>query len=479
MAMRTLEPGLRLGKYEIVAHIATGGMGAVYKAIDQELRRTVALKVLPSRSNPTRKNVTNLERFKREARHAARLSHPNIVTLYEYGYDEIEDVYFLAMEFIDGHDLAHVIARKGRLPPQDARHILKQAAQALEHAYSQGVIHRDIKPSNFLLTRVGSKTMVKLTDMGLAIVADDEEFRMTRARSEPSGTIDYMAPEQARDSRAADIRSDIYSLGCTAYHMLAGKAPFAEGGLGERVYKHQNVPPADVRAENPSVSAGFWGVLQKMLAKKPADRYATPSDLVADLKRISAEANDEEPELAPLPVIEPPPRPAETLREPTTPPETATYTETTEIDAPRPRKKRPRVKAEKSRFDPWRLVVPGIGLCVLVVVALIGWEALKGRTRREKSRRIHARPKASRSRRLWGKSSCRSRSRKAPVNRRPIRSSNPSNRSRSSNRSRGRNGPAASSFPLAPSPRAPSWKRPRPCKSRGSSPRQARRRRSP
>jgi serine/threonine protein kinase len=287
MSSPILEPGFRLGKYEVLAHIATGGMGAVYKAVDLELRRHVALKVL-STQMASRPNV--LERFRREARHSARLSHKNIVTIFENG--QVGDLNFLAMEFVEGVDLGQYIERKGRLGGEETRRILMQAARALEHAFEQGVIHRDIKPSNFLLSVEGRKLRVKLTDLGLALVEADDDFKVTRDGS-TVGTVDYMAPEQARDSRAADVRSDIYSLGCTAYHMLAGAPPFAEGGLGERVYKHMETPPPDVRQFNPRVSFGLWAILEHMLAKKPEDRYQTPTELLADLKRTPGEESDE------------------------------------------------------------------------------------------------------------------------------------------------------------------------------------------
>src|SRR5947209_1644101 len=154
MSSSILKPGFRLGKYEVLAHIATGGMGAVYKARDLELRRTVALKVLPAHLADCGQV---LERFRREARHSARLAHPNIVTLYECGYDPDEDLHYLALELIDGVDLGEYIERKGRLEPEEARRILFQAAKALDHAFGQGVIHRDIKPANFLLARVGDR----------------------------------------------------------------------------------------------------------------------------------------------------------------------------------------------------------------------------------------------------------------------------------------------------------------------------------
>src|SRR5438046_1133322 len=136
MGSRMLEPGGRLGRYEIVSHIASGGMGAVYRAVDTQLRRTVALKVLRAQRVQSERE---LERFNREARHSAHLTHPNIVTTYDYGYDETHGVYFLTMEFIEGFDLAHHIARKGKLSPKQTRNILIQTAEALAHAFDQGV----------------------------------------------------------------------------------------------------------------------------------------------------------------------------------------------------------------------------------------------------------------------------------------------------------------------------------------------------
>jgi serine/threonine protein kinase len=286
----TLEPGLRLGKYEILEHIATGGMGAVYKAVDANLRRTVALKVL---RGEVAKDDRFLERFRREARSTARLSHPNIVTLFEFGCDPEACLYYLVMELIEGSNLEDRITRKGRLPPEETRRILIQAAKALEHAFGQGIIHRDIKPSNFLLARGAGKTIVKLTDFGLALGGGDDEFKVTREGT-TVGTIDYMAPEQARDSRSADIRTDIYALGCSAYHMLTGAPPFAEGGLGERLYKHLHAEPVDVRQASPTVSTGFWAILLKMLAKNPQDRYSTPTELLLELQQTPSEEVAEE-----------------------------------------------------------------------------------------------------------------------------------------------------------------------------------------
>jgi serine/threonine protein kinase len=281
-----LNPGARLGKYKVLAHIATGGMGTVYKASDEQLGRIVALKVLDT-SLAGKPNT--LERFRREARHAAKLFHKNIVTLYEYG--QTNGRHYLALEYVDGIDLYDYIVRRGRLSPEESRRILVQAVQALDHAYKQGITHRDIKPSNFLLTRDRDRMRVKLTDMGLARKADEEDFRVTRAGS-TVGTVDYLAPEQARDSAAADIRSDIYSLGCTLYHMLTGNPPFSEGGLGERILKHLQEEPPDVRQFNPSVSEEMWALMRRMLAKRPEDRFQTPAELLKALKALPPQASD-------------------------------------------------------------------------------------------------------------------------------------------------------------------------------------------
>jgi serine/threonine-protein kinase len=282
MSSQPLTPGTRVGRYEVVAHLATGGMGEVYKARDIQLGREVALKVLPGHLAD---NPASVERFRREARAAARLSHKNIVTLYDWGQDGV--TWFLALEFIDGIDLGSHIAGRGRLDPEEAWVITLQAARALDHAFKQGVVHRDIKPSNFLLTRQGRKLRVKLTDLGVARAVRDEDFRITRDGT-TVGTIDYLAPEQARDSALADVRSDIYSLGCTLYHMLAGQPPFPDGGLGERIYKHLQVDPPDVRDFNAQVPDGLWAVLRRMLAKRPEDRYQTPADLLEALLRLRA-----------------------------------------------------------------------------------------------------------------------------------------------------------------------------------------------
>ncbi|MBI1832609.1 MAG: serine/threonine protein kinase [Planctomycetes bacterium] len=269
----------RIGKYEILDHIATGGMGVIYKARDVDLDRVVALKILPP---DMASQQTTLIRFQREAKAAAQLRHENIVSIFDVG--ESEGTYYLALEYVEGADLQDYITRNCKLDPEEARQIMIQATRALVHAHEQGIVHRDIKPSNLLLTRKGDRLVVKLTDFGLAIrYENDAEFRITKDKT-TVGTVDYMSPEQARDSRAADIRSDIYSLGCTFFHMLAGQAPFAKGTLSERIIQHMKVLPPDVRKYNKSVPEAFVVIINRMLAKKPDDRYQTPAELLIDLE---------------------------------------------------------------------------------------------------------------------------------------------------------------------------------------------------
>ncbi len=275
---------VRIGKYEILKHVATGGMGAVYRVRDTEDNRELALKVL---TPDMAAKPAMLERFKREAKHAAKLRHDNIVTIYEFG--ESNGTYFIAMEFVDGIDLHEFITKKKGLEPEESRQIMLQAVKALQHAHNHGIIHRDIKPSNFLLTRKNGRVVVKMTDMGLAREVNNEEFRVTRAGT-TVGTVDYIAPEQARDSGSADIRSDLYSLGCTWFHMLTGKPPFPEGGLAERLCKHMMDAPPDVRKFNPRISRELSAILNKLLAKNPDDRYQTPAELLAVLNTLTAVA---------------------------------------------------------------------------------------------------------------------------------------------------------------------------------------------
>jgi serine/threonine protein kinase len=256
-------------------------MGIVYKARDEESHQNVALKILlPGLAQ----NPTTLERFRQEAVRFAKLRHENIVRLYEFG--QANGIHFLALEYVDGIDLHEYISRKGQLDPEEASLVLTQAIRALAYLHQQQIVHRDVKPSNFLVTRKQNWPVIKLTDLGLAREMGDDEIRLTRAGF-MVGTIDYMAPEQARDSRMADRRSDIYSLGCTLYHMVAGRPPFSEGSLPERLLQRLDQAPPDVRQFNPQLSADLAKMLDHMLAKNPEDRYQATEEILADLNRVT------------------------------------------------------------------------------------------------------------------------------------------------------------------------------------------------
>jgi serine/threonine protein kinase len=326
---------LHIGKYRVLAHIATGGMGVVYKAQDTELGREVALKVLPPELAV---QPDKLERFRSEGRHGARMRHKNLAQIYECG--EANGTYYLALELVDGVDLHEYVRQRGQLDPQDACQILLQALRALVYLHRHGMVHRDIKPSNFLISRHPTKdrNIVKLTDFGLARELDDREFQVTKDGT-TVGTVDYMAPEQARNSRLADIRSDIYSLGCTFFHMLTGKPPYAEGGMVERLYQHLEGDVPDVCRLNPQVPEKLSALLRRMLAKKPADRYQTPAELLEDLLQFRKAARREARNAEPGPEPGPPPVESEEPPAPTTP----------HLPAPRPPKK---ARRKKVRIEP-------------------------------------------------------------------------------------------------------------------------------
>jgi serine/threonine-protein kinase len=357
---------VRIGKYEVVSHIANGGMGAVYKARDTENNREVALKVLrPEMAS----RPAMVERFRREARSAAKLSHENIVTLYEF--DKVGDTCYLAMEFIDGIDLHEHVNRRGPLPPDEALSIVIQACHALDHANDRSIVHRDVKPSNFLLTSQAGKTRIKLIDLGLAREAITDEFRVTRAGT-TVGTIDFMSPEQARDSSRADVRSDLYSLGCTWYFLLTGQALFPKGGIGERVLKILSEKAPDVRTLNRQVSAGTAAVIHRLLAKDPDDRYQTPRDLLDDLLRLQ---RGEEPLALREAPDEPPAGPAKKSGHPTIsrrrrPPSTDVEVKT-DFEAAPPKVKR--AKAKKRRSPHGRRWWYAGGAAGVLLLAVIGW----------------------------------------------------------------------------------------------------------
>ena len=270
--------GLILGNYTIVEKLGKGGMGQVYKARHDRMGRTVCLKVLRSSG---RRSPEIVERFRREIKTHSALSHPNFVVAHDA--DEADGIQFLVMEFIDGRDLSRRVKDDGPPPVNEVLKIVRQVAGALEYAHDQGVTHRDIKPHNLLMTESGDDAgQVKVLDMGLARfepLLDGSTDSTTRASMTASGvimgTVDYMSPEQALNSRNADARSDVYSLGCTMYFLLTGTTMFAGETLMEKIIAHREQPLPNLRQQVPDVPAGIDAVFQKMVARNPNDRYQT------------------------------------------------------------------------------------------------------------------------------------------------------------------------------------------------------------
>ncbi|MCS7303975.1 MAG: protein kinase [Thermoguttaceae bacterium] len=275
-----LLPGQRLEHFEILDLIGGGGMARVYRARDTRLDRIVALKVLTAQHAV---EPETRQRFYNEARSAAQLDHENIARVYYVG--EERGIPFIVYEYIHGINLRLMVEQRGPLPVAEAVHYTLQVAEALSHAASRNIIHRDIKPSNILITPEGR---AKLIDLGLARIHKPlSEGPDLTATGVTLGTFDYIAPEQARDPRSADVRSDIYSLGCAFFFMLVGRPPFPEGTVLQKLLQHQTEQPPDPRIWRPELPESLIRILRKMLAKDPADRYQDPQELVADLLALA------------------------------------------------------------------------------------------------------------------------------------------------------------------------------------------------
>jgi WD40 repeat protein/serine/threonine protein kinase len=334
-------------RYRLVELLGAGGMGAVYKAEHLVMDRTVALKVI-SRHLTGKPPV--VERFRREVKAAAKLVHPNIV--HAYDAEQAGDSHFLVMEYVEGTTLAKLVQEKGPLPVAEAGEFIRQAALALQYAHERGMVHRDIKPQNLMVSGEGrrardeeDKTMaekgearsdkdksarsplaprptplIKILDFGLArfaseVTPEGEELAEAAA-STPEGSVtsagmvlgsaDYIAPEQADDPHAADIRADIYGLGCTFYFLLTGQPPFPEGPVTQKLRAHREQAPTSVTTLRRDIPARLEPILDRMLAKEPARRYQTPAEVAQALATFLQEESGEE--VAALPTISPPRR---------------------------------------------------------------------------------------------------------------------------------------------------------------------------
>ena len=276
--------GERLGQFVLQRYVGGGGMGVVFKALDTTLNREVAVKVL---AHSQSRDEETLRRFKNEAQSAARLDHDNIARVYYVGEDR--GVHYIVFEFIEGVNIRDLVQQQGPLSVADAISYTLQVAEALSHASQRDVIHRDIKPSNVLITPEGR---AKLVDMGLARLHQVEHpDNDLTASGVTLGTFDYISPEQARDPRDADVRSDLYSLGCSFYYMLTGRPPFPEGTVLQKLLQHQSDDPLDPRQFRSDLPLEIGPILTRLLAKNPARRYQLPSELIADLNTIVYEGS--------------------------------------------------------------------------------------------------------------------------------------------------------------------------------------------
>jgi serine/threonine protein kinase len=275
-------------RYRVDRLVGQGGMGAVYEAEHRLMGRTVALKVIHPRYTSSPAAV---ERFRREVRSAASLAHPNVVAAHDA--EQAGRTFFLVMEFVRGESLAALVRRRGPLPVRDACEYARQACLGLQHAFEKGLIHRDVKPDNLMLADDGT---VKVLDFGLARLHDTVDAvaekglgdgQLTAAGS-VMGTPDYIAPEQAADAHSADIRADLYSLGCTLYQLLTGQVPFAGSTLAAKLRAHAERKPVPMVLLRQDVPAEVTTVVDRLMAKRPEDRYATPKDAADALAPFAA-----------------------------------------------------------------------------------------------------------------------------------------------------------------------------------------------
>jgi eukaryotic-like serine/threonine-protein kinase len=283
--------GFLLGQYRILDQIGRGGMGRVFRAEHRTMGRVVALKVLaPDLLQTDRAR----DLFLREVRAAAQLVHPNIVTAYDA--NEIDGRFFLVLEYVDGPNLEQLVRQQGPLPVGQACDYVRQIAHALQCAHLLGMVHRDIKPANILVQRRGlngdAVGLVKISDFGLARLHnpnaagefDDHPGTILTKDNTVMGTPDYLSPEQARCLHKADIRSDLYSVGCTFHFLLTGQVLFPGGSALDKLIRHGAEKPTPVRELRPEVPAEVAAVLDKLLAKHPRERYQTPAELAAALE---------------------------------------------------------------------------------------------------------------------------------------------------------------------------------------------------
>lgn len=285
--MRGCYRGFFLGRYKLLAHLGSGGMSSVYLGEHSLMRRKVAIKVLHQKLTDS---PSYLERFYRESRTMSTLDHPNIVRAFDIDCEGKH--HYLVMEFIDGPTLRQVVEKNGPLDYITAANYFAQAAEGLAHAHEVGLIHRDVKPANIM---VNPKGVVKVVDLGMALTDSQGESLTLKYNESVLGTADYLSPEQALNSHNVDARADIYSLGCSMYYTLVGRAPFDEGSMAQRLMRHQSEPPAPIAKVRPDAPAELVKICEKMLAKQPKQRYQAAIDVA---KALSNWVSDQAPDAA-------------------------------------------------------------------------------------------------------------------------------------------------------------------------------------
>jgi serine/threonine-protein kinase len=354
---------LLLGQYVLLEKLGEGGMGAVYKARHTRLDRTDAVKVVSPHFLEQPKAVA---RFRREIEASARLSHPNIVAVYDAG--EAGGRHFLAMEYVEGDNLAYLVKWRGPQAWPDVVRILVGVAQGLQHAHEQWLVHRDVKPANLL--RAARTGQVKILDLGLACLREGTDGGVGGDQLTSSdavmGTPDYMAPEQTLKTRAVDIRADLYSLGCTAYYLLAGHVPFPGGDALEKMLRQRAEQPEPLDHLRPDLPFELAAVVAKLMAKDPAERFQTPADLAASL----------------LPLLAAPSRPgrraflARLAGKPT--PTLGAPSLPATVPAPPPSQGRPVAPARGTALTARRLLVAGLLVAGLAAVLALACPCLLG-----------------------------------------------------------------------------------------------------
>ncbi|HEY1860968.1 MAG TPA: serine/threonine-protein kinase, partial [Gemmataceae bacterium] len=280
--------GFFLNQYRILDQLGRGGMGRVYRAEHRTMNRIVALKILAP-------NLLQTDRaqalFRREVRAVARLVHPNIVSAFDANH--VGDRYYLVLEYVNGPNLEQLVRKQGPLPVGQACEFVRQIAHGLQYAHEMGMVHRDIKPANVLVQEGGEgrvgQGVVKISDFGLARLqevntpTDEGMGTILTKENTVMGTPDFLSPEQARNLHKTDIRSDLYSLGCTFYFLLTGKVPFPGGNTMEKLIRHSTEAAVPIDALRADLPAGVVAIVNRLLQKQPEARFQTPAELAGAL----------------------------------------------------------------------------------------------------------------------------------------------------------------------------------------------------